>query len=373
MCKVKVIANYLPQFHEILENNAWWGKGFTDWEATKKSVPLYEGHNQPRIPLDNHYYKLDDVNEIRWQAELARKYNVYGFAMYHYWFSSQQNLLHKPAEIIYANKDINIHYMFVWDNTSWVRTWDSSRFGNDWAPKYDEKKDDKGKSGVLALLEYGSKEEWKKHFDYLLPFFKDERYIKLDGKPLFVFYQPLNQFETIKNMSEYWNELAMKAGLNGVICITRELWKGKHLPYGLKYAPSIQDDFIQSLKEKIKRVICSKLERIYTYDYDERWTAILKLAKNSNENTFLSGFVDYDDSPRRAEKACVAKGGTPNKFYKYMKKLLKISKIQNKEYVFVTAWNEWGESAYLEPDETNKFAYLEALKQAVDEVNGIGK
>lgn len=370
MSDVKIIANYLPQFHEIPENNEWWGSGFTDWVAVKRSVSLFDGHNQPRIPRGNHYYKLDNVDEIRWQVKLAKKYNVYGFAMYHYWFSDKKNLLRKPAELIYENKDIDINYMFVWDNTSWSRTWSKSRFNNDWAPKYDKQEKIKEEdNGILALLEYGSKEDWKKHFEYLLPFFRDERYIKHDGKPMFVFYQPLNEFCVIKEMSDYWNELAIEAGLKGVVCITRELWKSRRLSYGLKYAPSIQDNVWQSMKEKIKRKMYSVFGKVYTYSYDKRWQDILENAKKSSDNVFLSGFVDYDDSPRRAERACIARGASPEKFYRYMKQLLYISKCQKKEYVFVTAWNEWGESAYLEPDETNGYAYLEMLKRVVEETN----
>lgn len=371
MTGIKIIANYLPQFHEIPENNKWWGEGFTDWVAVKKSVPLYENHNQPRVPLNNHYYKLDDVNELRWQADLANQYNVYGFGMYHYWFSSTQNLLCKPAELIRDNKDIDIHYMFIWDNISWARTWSKFKHSVSWSPEFEKEENvacDEN-NGVLAQLVYGDKSEWKKHFEYLLTFFNDERYIKIDNKPLFVFYQPNNEFETIKAMSEYWDELAVEAGFNGLICVTRENWKGDNLDYRLKYSPTLFGDICQSAYDKLKRIVCKRLNKLYIYDYDLRWRKILQDAKKAHKGSFLSGFVDYDDSPRRAERATIAKGAAPEKFYKYMKRLLQISKRQNKEYVFVTAWNEWGESAYLEPDETNGYEYLKALKKAVDEVD----
>lgn len=121
MVKTKIIANYLPQFHIIPENSKWWGEGFTDWQAVKKSKPLFAGHVQPRVPIDSHYYHLDDVNEIRWQAQLARKYGVYGFGIYRYWFSSDMKLLEKTAELIRDNPDIDINYLFLWDNTSWTK------------------------------------------------------------------------------------------------------------------------------------------------------------------------------------------------------------------------------------------------------------
>ncbi|MBQ0066894.1 MAG: glycoside hydrolase family 99-like domain-containing protein, partial [Phascolarctobacterium sp.] len=135
--KVKVIANYLPQYHRIPENDMWWGEGYTDWVATKNAKPLFEGHRQPRIPLDNNYYDLSDVNTIRWQAQLARKYGVYGFGIYHYWFNSNMQLLQKPAELLLKNKDIDINFMFIWDNSSWIRSWSNIKECNDWAPKFD--------------------------------------------------------------------------------------------------------------------------------------------------------------------------------------------------------------------------------------------
>ena len=369
MSNIKIIANYLPQFHVIPENNEWWEEGFTDWEASKRSEPLYTKHKQPRIPLNRHYYDLSNVNEIRWQAELASKYNIYGFGIYHYWFSPRQNLLHKPAELIRDNLDVNIHYMFIWDNASWARTWSDSRFNNDWAPKYDGGVEKKENNSVLAELIYGEKKDWGKHFEYLLPFFLDERYIKIDNKPIFGFFQPNNEFDIIKDMSTYWNELAIKAGFDGIICMTRDNWQGDKLKYSFKYAPALYGDKWQSAKIKIRKMINKKIGRPYIYDYDQRWKRILEDAEKSHRHTFLSGFVDFDDTPRRAIDATIAEGGTPFKFYKYMKKLMEISLEQEKEYVFVTAWNEWGESAYLEPDMINGYGYLEFLKKAVDEVN----
>ena len=163
--KIKVIANYLPQYHVIPENNEWWGEGFTDWIAVKKANPLFSGHKQPRIPLNKHYYSLDNAQELRWQADLANKYGVYGFGIYHYWFSSDMNLLSTPAELILSNRDIKINFMFIWDNGSWIRTWSNVRYANTWAPKFDDIKENNGKNGVLAELQYGDEKQWKIQFE----------------------------------------------------------------------------------------------------------------------------------------------------------------------------------------------------------------
>lgn len=201
MNDVKVIAAYLPQYHEIPENSKWWGEGYTDWVAVKKSKPLYEGHNQPRVPYEQNYYDLSNPEAIRWQARLARKYGVFGFGIYHYWFSDEQQLLTKPAEIILENKDIDIGYCFIWDNNSWVnKTWKNVKFTNQWAPQFEG---NEYSSGVLAELKYGDEKSWKKHYDYLKGFFADSRYIKDNGKPIFGIFQPTNNRDVLLKMCNY--------------------------------------------------------------------------------------------------------------------------------------------------------------------------
>ena len=215
---VKIIANYLPQYHEIPENNLFWGKGYTDWIAVKNAKPLYDGHCEPRVPLNNNYYSLDEVKTLEWQASLAREYGIYGFGIYHYWFSSKLKLLEKPAELLLSNQQIDINYMFIWDNCSWKRTWGNVKNGNDWAPQFDRERHQQGEQGssILAELVYGTEQDWEMHFNYLLPFFQDDRYIKIKGMPLFAFMVPSNDFETLVNMVDYWELLAKKAGFPGL-------------------------------------------------------------------------------------------------------------------------------------------------------------
>lgn len=368
--EVKIIANYLPQFHRIPENDKWWGEGFTDWVSAQKAVPLFEGHRQPRIPLNEHYYSLDDVNEIKWQAELARKYGVYGFGMYHYWFSSDQKLLYKPAELILEHSEIDINFMFIWDNASWIRTWSNIKRSNDWAPKFDSINNGT-ENGILAQLNYGNESDWEKHFMYLLPFFKDKRYIKYDNKPLFGFYSwdRDNDIEIIKKMSDLWNRLAIQNGLDGIICMTKANGFRHGLEYNFRYAPMIITDLSLWIKQKIKEKFIYKEDQIKFFDYDKLWKAILKDALRADPKTFLSGFVGYDDSPRRGTRSRIVKGQSAEKFEEYFTKLLMTSRKMQKEYVFVSAWNEWGEGAYLEPDTVDGTAYLEAVKRALEKAN----
>ena len=363
---VKIIANYLPQYHQIPENDKWWGEGFTDWTAVKNAVPLFEKHEQPRVPLGNNYYDLSQVQSIRWQAKLAKKYGIFGFGIYHYWFSSELQLLQKPAEIILKNKDIDIHYMFIWDNATWKRTWSKLSKANVWTSTFDNEAEQKrtiDDNGILAELKYGSYQDWKIHFDYLLPFFKDERYIKINNRPVFTFYQSRNDFRTIKKMVNYWNDLAINNGFDGILCMSKDILYPVKLEKRMKYTPFQMTTPLVFLKYKIKIYFNKKKNNLAVWDYDKCWKDILKEAKASDKDTYLCGFVDYDDSPRRGKNARIILGANPQKFEMYMRKLIQISKMQNKEYIFLTAWNEWGEGSYLEPDTKYGYKYLEAIKK----------
>ena len=175
MKKTKIFAAYLPQYHETEDNNKFWGDGYTDWVGVRNAKPQYEGHKQPKKPLHDNYYNLLDVDVIRKQAKLAKENGIYGFNIYHYWFKDGKQELEKPAELLLENKDIDISFFFTWDNASWKRTWDNIP-GNDWAPAFDINDGENRSRGVLVEFSYGDKNKWKEHFDYLLNFFRDNRY-----------------------------------------------------------------------------------------------------------------------------------------------------------------------------------------------------
>lgn len=366
--KVKIIANYLPQFHRIKENDEWWGEGFTDWIAVKNAKPLFKDHKQPKTPLNNNYYRLDDIETIKWQASLANKYGIYGFGIYHYWFSSSLQLLQRPAELLLSNKDVKIHYMFIWDNLSWKRTWSKLNRGLDWAPIKDGTKK-QNDNGILAEVVYGDEQDWKKHYEYLKPFFEDERYIRINNKPIFAIFQPRNDIKTIKKMAAYWDFLAKEDGFDGIMFLSKESIWPERLEMKMRYAPFAPTSVKAFIKYKIHDYMCKHKHEIAFYDYDECWDNILKEAQKSSRDSLLCGFVNYDDTPRRGEKGHVILNGNPDKFKEKLSQLIDISMSQGKEYIFLMAWNEWGEGAYLEPDSKNKYQYLEAVRQCVFKKN----
>lgn len=369
---MKVIAYYLPQFHETPQNDAWWGKGFTEWVNVKKAKPLYKGHYQPRIPLNHNYYNLLDDNVKKWQVDLANKYGIYGFCFYHYWFNDGEMLLEKPVEQFLANKELDIHFCICWANEPWTKAWVS-------------KKDE-----VLIGQNYGSKETWKKHFEYLLPFFKDDRYIKEENQPLFVIYRP-EIMPCLNEMLDYWQELARKSGFDGIKFAYQGIWfdqvknrDDSRFDYDIEYEPGYGETYLQSSSNKAlfnlaKKVddVCQKLfnwkpsqlylRKVRRLNYDDVWNAINNHIPEDKKRV-AGAFVDWDNTPRRGTHGLVIDGATPQKFYKYMRQRIKeVKRKYTSDMIFLFAWNEWAEGGYIEPDERYKYGYLEALKKALDD------
>ncbi len=368
--RTKVIAMYLPQYHQTKENDLFWGEGFTDWVTVKQAVPLFQGHEQPKCPLNDNYYDLSKIDTLIWQADLAKKYKLDGFCFYHYWFENNKIVLDRPVNNLLQHKEIDLPFMFAWDNTSWVRSW-SQLMGNAWAPKYDKQEMDGLGRTILLKVDYGREEDWKKHFEYLLPFFRDDRYIKVNKKPVFIFFSTSN-YRELKEMGNYWQILAQKNGLPGLYFITTSnpILRKRVFEREFTYEPMAS---AWQKQRVIKRYIAKYLgisikgKEPAVYNYDVIWKKIIKKAQwNIKRNMLYGAFVNYDDTPRRGKKGQLIIGGSPEKFYIYFKKLFEICNKKRKQFVFITAWNEWGEGAYLEPDSHEGYRYLQALCKAIE-------
>lgn len=376
--KKKVIAFYLPQYHTISENDRWWGEGFTDWDNVKKAVSLFEGHYQPKTPLDRNYYDLSEAKVMERQAALAKKFGIYGFCYYHYWFKNGKKLLERPVEQMLYDKKVDIPFCLSWANENWTRNWDG------------------GESEVIARQEYGRKKEWKQHFDYLLPFFKDERYIKHKGCPIFIIYKP-EQIVLLDEMIKYWKKLSCESGLPGLIVMRQFPGKMyKSLDYAIKFQPTMfVKEFDYSLKQMrlsvvdlaklfIKKLLIysgnekmvqklmiyfsiksKKSKNLKIFHYDDAWNDIINHQKFS-KRICNGAFTDWDNTAR-SKKGVVFLGSCPEKFEYYMRLLL--AKPSALNLVFINAWNEWAEGAYLEPDEKYGYAYLEALQNSINAIS----
>ena len=355
----KIIALYLPQFHEVKENSEWYGEGFTDWVAVKKAKPLYDGHKQPRKPLDLNYYDLSKIETIKWQAALAKKYGIDGFCFYHYWFDSHTHLLEKPAELLLQHKEIDISFCFSWANESWKRTWSNVKKGNVWCDFNDlDNKNGLKDNGLLAEQRYGREEEWKKHIEYLIPFFQDERYLKINGKPVLCIYKPCDIW-CLKSMMEVWNEKLKENGIKGIYLVGASYGKLYSANVDVNYNHEPGSAFVKC--REMKEYVMSP-EGIEFFDYDTVWEHILE---GTEYGRLSCGFTDFDASPRKGCKSTIVKGSTPAKFEQHFKEFLKKNIQVRNEIVFINAWNEWGEGMYLEPSEEHGYGYLEAIKSAV--------
>lgn len=362
--KPKILAYHLPAYHRIPENDKWHGEGFTEWVTTKKGVEFSKYQHQPRVPLDEKYYDLSKVEDIRWQCKLAKQYGVDGFCFYHYWFNGKK-IFEKPTELLLNNKDIDIEYCFAWANEEWRNTWTENL----------------GTPELLLAQKYDDLEDWKTHFDYLVQFFKDDRYIKLDNKPVFMIYHIENIPEYEKRFSE-WNEMAISCGFNGI-----HLLQMVNNDSSRKLTSTVIDnkvDFepVRTLASRepyalspwrIRRTLYDKLvkhNRLYKYFFDVvSYKAFCKSLLNKkyvhDKDYYYSAVVDWDSSPRKGKRSWFMKGSTPELFRRYLETIYKLSQEEGKPFIFIFAWNEWGEGAYLEPDTRNKYSYLEQIKGIV--------
>lgn len=361
---MKVICMYLPQFHSFPENDEWWGKGYTEWVAVKRAKPLYKGHVQPKVPENGHYYDLDaeGVETLRHQAEMARKYGIYGLAMYQYYFNGK-TLMEKPLETLLSHPEIDLNYCLCWANESWTRTW----YGLE--------------SQVLMEQTYGDESDWRRHFEYMLRFFKDPRYIKVDNKPVYQIYKTFD-IPCFEQWAKCFDKWAKEAGFDGIFIISGKTAAGQEERteckkliggyyyfepgYSLKFNLTKTQKLVYNTSVAIKSILnrfraennrC--LERIIKAD----WIYRAIISRDYGDNEYPGLIPDWDNTPRRSYKGLVYKGTSPEKFEKTLNILKDKVNDHHNDFVYVNAWNEWGEGAYLEPDEYRGYKYLEAIKR----------
>lgn len=351
---MKLIAFLLPQFHRIPENDCWWGEGFTEWTNTRKSRPLYRGHMQPKEPLNDYYYDLTDREARQWQADLARAYGIYGFCYYHYWFKGKR-LLEKPFNQVLRLGEPHFPFCLSWANEAWTRKWDG------------------GNQHILQPQDYGTEHDWEHHFYDLLEAFKDERYIRVNGKPLFLIYRPGN-IPRCEEMLKFWNRLAAGNGLEGIHFV-RTLG-GFPVPQQKGFDASVEFEphytFAHHHSENLWNYITTARSQHLIVDYDGVWQSVLgRSPHRGGEMVYPGAFVNWDNTPRLAEKGQSCIGASPDKFRHYLSlQLRRAASVYQSEFLFINAWNEWAEGAYLEPDRHYRYRYLEAVKQALEE-NGL--
>ena len=246
---MKYIAFYLPQFHELPENNEMWGKGFTEWTNVKKAKPLFDGHRQPVEPLNQNYYDLTDPSVMKWQIDLAKKYGIYGFCFYHYWYNGHI-IMNKPIEMMLNDKSMDFPFCICWANHDWTFSWVSKE------------------NTVIYSQDYSDKKEWRQHYEYLLPYLKDSRYIRQNGKPLLVIYNAY-KIPQLNEMLECWNGWAIQDGITeglsfayqGVMPDTLSNFDDSLFDFDIEYQPQyVRTLFVQKKHTMIRNLIKDKLK-----------------------------------------------------------------------------------------------------------------
>ncbi len=354
----RVIAFYLPQFHTIKENDQWWGPGFTEWHSVSKARPLFRRHDQPKIPADLGFYDLRVAETREAQAKLAEFAGIEGFCYWHYWFGGNKRLLERPFQEVLKNGSPNIPFCLGWANHNWYqKLWDPSGRGDK----------------LLIEQEYLGVHDYDKHFiDVLLPAFKDERYIRVDNKPIFVIYS-LDRKKEISEVISCWSELAVENGLNGIyfVAVQRTETNEEILNMGFSAMYRLQNYLKsyerQSVFMKVLLFIRLKLfniPRLIPYD---NLKIDLYSEDELKEEVIPIIIPNYDHTPRSGGRGFVLTGSTPFKFASQVRKALTFlkSKSQDKKLLFLVSWNEWGEGNYMEPDQKFGHQYLEALRSEI--------
>lgn len=350
----KVLAMYLPQYHVVPENNEWWGEGFTEWNNVRSAVPLFEGHYQPRVPANGNYYDLLNPGTMEKQMLLAKHNGIDGFCIYHYWFNGKQ-LLEKPVNMLLEREDIELPFCFCWANEPWTRRWDG----------------DEGSKMTLIGQNYGGIEDWYKHYQYLSAFFKRKEYIKVEEKPVLVIYRQ-EIIDERKDMLTFWNALAIEDGFSGIFVINtrrenvldRELYGDAFYdfePFATLSAmvPSEQNIAINLYKGN-RDDNAKMVYRVYDY---ERFCQYMVKGDVINDKHYLGVCVGWDNTARQGlNPLAIFENTAPDVFKKYFKIQYHRAVKANHEFMFINAWNEWGEGTYLEPDERFGLGYLEAIK-----------
>jgi hypothetical protein len=351
---MKFLAFYLPQYHSITENDQWWGKGFTEWIRVKNAVPLFEGHYQPRIP--NEYYDLSEVEVMVRQSRLAKEYGIYGFCYYHYWFNGKL-LLEKPLEQMLNCRYVDIPFCLSWANEKWTRAWE-------------------GRSKeILMDQEYGDENEWQEHLTYLIPYFKDPRYIKIEDCPVLLIYRT-ESYPGFDRMITFWNKKLKESGLSKLYIIEmltsyQKVPLCKNSQGVLEFEPMFTIGDSISFKSKLKSILLKRYsfftgQYYKIFDYDKIWRKILnRKSIYSGRAVFKGAFTDWDNTPRFKDKSTFFRNVSPTKFFYY---LLQHAKQSETDFIFINAWNEWAEGAYLEPDKKYGVEYLESIKRVSEKL-----
>ena len=354
------LAFYLPQFHPIPENDEWWGPGFTEWTNVVKGRPRFRGHDQPHLPADLGFYDLRLPEAREAQADLAAAHGIDAFVYYHYWFGGRR-LLERPFDEVLDSGRPDLPFALCWANENWTRSWDGME------------------KSVLVHQSYDADDD-RRHGQWLARAFTDDRYVRVDGKPLFLVYRA-GALDDARRTTRIWRDEARRAGVGELFLCRVESFAGERtdptalgFDAAVEFAPDwalLRPTWRRVAREAAFRakVVASPLVDHEAYDYER--VARRMLAKPQPAYTrFPCLTPSWDNSARRARGAKLLQGSTPAAYGRWLREAATRAPRSpgGESLVFVNAWNEWGEGCHLEPSQRWGRAYLEAHRDAMAEV-----
>lgn len=348
----KLLSYYLPQFYPIPLNDEWHGPGFTEWTKVRASQPLFRGHDQPRVPHEKMgYYRLDNPNTLRMQSSFMKRAGIYGQIFYHYWFSGTQ-ILEKPAQLLLENPEIDMNFCFCWANESWSKKWD-------------------GGSGEVILDQTYSLEDAELFIRYLIPFFKDPRYITVSGRPVLFVYRT-SDIPGLGIIVELWNAICESEGIPTLYLVAVQT--GETLDAANSGFSAVAERPTYHLDELYSLPRSSNIEPFSikgaVIDYDKVSTLYCKTERNGDLPVIPGVVVSWDQSPRHGTNVLILDNRSPEHYQEWLLDALEYSYLyfdENERFVTINAWNEWAEGAYLEPDKSMGFRFIDATKDALQE------
>ncbi|MDE8349052.1 MAG: glycoside hydrolase family 99-like domain-containing protein [Acidocella sp.] len=338
----RAIAFHLPQFHPIPQNDEWWGKGFTEWTNTAKAKPLFEGHYQPHVPADLGFYDLRLPEARQDQADLAKKYGIEGFCYYHYWFGHGQRILERPFEEILASGEPDFPFCLCWANHSWTGVWHG-------VP-----------DRLLIAQTYPGPADNEAHFNSLLPAFQDPRYIKVDGNPVFLVFDPYG-LPDARAFAAQWHEMALKAGLPGLHLLAIRHNGQNWNPHDGGFDGAIDmriPFFSKEWSEGTRETLILDHRQVTAHEVAEPEPGI---------TTYPCIGPSWDNTPRLGRRGIIYVNSHPDLFRETVRRAVGVlaQRPAENQLMFLKAWNEWAEGNHLEPDLKFGHGWLEALRQGM--------